>query len=202
MSEHLDEAGLGDDPVAAAQRWLAEARDAGPAFPEAMALATVGDGGVPAVRYVLCRGLDDDGVVFFTNYASDKAGDLDSAGQAAVVFHWEQPRHRQLRINGPVTRVEPDMSAAYFATRSRGSRISAWASPQSRPIADRAALDELWHRTDERFDGLEVPLPPHWGGYRIGWDVVEFWQSRSNRLHDRIRFRRRGDGWDRERLGP
>ncbi len=182
------------------EHWLAAARMAGVPEPEAMTLASVGADGRPSARMVLLRGLGPDGVDLFTNRESRKARELDGGGHAALVLYWE-PMGRQIRVEGPVARLDAETSDAYFQGRPRGSRIAAWASPQSRPIADRAELDRLVAEAEARFPD-EVPLPPFWGGYRVTPDLVEFWQAGEFRLHDRFRYRRTPDGWTIERLGP
>ena len=167
----------------------------------AMQLATVDTAGRPSVRTVLVKGLDERGVVFYTNYESAKARDLDARPSAAAVLVW-LPLERQVRLSGPVTRVERAETEAYFAARPRGSQLGAWASPQSRVVPSRAALEDAVREIEERFAGGEVPAPPNWGGYRLAPDVVEFWQGRADRLHDRIRYRLDGDAWVIERLAP
>jgi pyridoxamine 5'-phosphate oxidase len=167
----------------------------------AMQLATVDTAGRPSVRTVLVKGLDERGVVFYTNYESAKARDLDARPSAAAVLVW-LPLERQVRLSGPVTRVERAETEAYFAARPRGSQLGAWASPQSMVVPSRAALEDAVREIEERFAGGEVPAPPNWGGYRLAPDVVEFWQGRADRLHDRIRYRLDGDAWVIERLAP
>lgn len=194
---------LAADPLVELGRWLEEARAAGLHEPEAMALATATPAGTPSVRMVLLRGLGERGLCFYTNQASRKAEELAANPRAAVVLNWGPPLRRQARVEGPVERVTEDESLAYFRTRSRESRLGAWASPQSRTIADRAALDRRYDAASERFAGVEdVPLPPFWGGYRLVPRAVELWQNRPNRLHDRARYERVGDGWSRVRLAP
>lgn len=180
-----------------------DAASADPAVlePNAMQLATVDPDGRPSVRTVLMKGVDERGVTFFTNYASPKAADLDARPYAAAVFVW-LAHERQVRVSGAVTRVSREETEEYFAQRPRGSQLGAWASPQSEVIASRAALEVAVAEVDARFAGQDVPAPPHWGGYRIAPDAVEFWQGRADRLHDRIRFRREGDVWVVERLAP
>jgi pyridoxamine 5'-phosphate oxidase len=192
---------LDPDPIVQFRRWLADAEAAGVAEPGAMVLATATPGGSPSARYVLLRGLDERGFAFFTNYQSAKAGDLEANPRAALVFGWDA-LHRQVRVTGPVERVEGSESDAYFASRARGSRIGAWASPQSGVLADRAQLEELVAAADARFPGDEIPRPEHWGGYRVRPEVVELWQGRQDRLHDRLRYRRSGDRWAIDRLAP
>lgn len=167
----------------------------------AIQLATVTPEGRPAVRTVLVKGLDERGIVFYTNQESAKARDLADRPYAAAVFAW-LPLERQVRLAGPVEAVTRAETEAYFAGRPRGSQIGAWASPQSDVVASRAELDEKVREIEERFAGADVPAPPFWGGYRISPDVVEFWQGRTDRMHDRMRYRRAEDGWTIERLAP
>jgi pyridoxamine 5'-phosphate oxidase len=143
----------------------------------------------------------DDGFVFFTNYGSRKAKELDENPFATLLFHWPI-LERQVRVEGPVERISEEESAAYFGTRARGSRIGAWASYQSEPLADRSDLVRRVREIEQRFTGQDIPLPPFWGGYRLTPELIEFWQGRLNRLHDRISYRRTDDGWHTERLWP
>jgi pyridoxamine 5'-phosphate oxidase len=198
----LRRADLSRDPMAQLRRWLDDAvADDRIGEATAMHLATVDEDGSPDGRVVLCKGLDH-GVVFYTNHTSDKARHLAVAGRAAVTFHWD-PLERQVRLRGPVARVSDEESDAYFASRPRGSQIGAWASDQSEPIASREALEAHARRVAERFaDGAPVPRPPHWGGYRLVPDRVEFWQGRPDRLHDRFRYVRHAGGWTITRLQP
>jgi pyridoxamine 5'-phosphate oxidase len=194
---------LGADPLAALAAWLEEAREAGLHEPEAAALATATPDGRPAVRMVLVRGIGERDLRFYTNHESRKADDLAANPRAALVFHWAPPLHRQARIEGPVARLTEEESLAYFGTRTRESRLGAWASPQSSPLADREALDRRLADVERRFAGEEdIPLPPFWGGYRVTAEAIELWQSRPGRLHDRARYERAGEGWRRVRLAP
>ncbi|MBK5217935.1 MAG: pyridoxamine 5'-phosphate oxidase [Propionibacteriales bacterium] len=197
----LDEVAAGDDPVALFRKWLAEVVAAEVIEPNAMALATADADGAPSVRTVLLKGLDAEGVVFFTNYDSRKGFELAANPRAAAVMLWH-PLQRQVRVEGAVTKLSPEESDAYFASRPHGSQLGAAASPQSQPVVDRAELEERYAQVAAKFGTAAVPRPPYWGGYRIGFDVVEFWQGRVNRMHDRIRFRRVEDGWERGRLAP
>jgi pyridoxamine 5'-phosphate oxidase len=198
----LDEADLADTWLAQLRLWF-DAAVADPTIVEANAiqLATADGSGRPAVRTVLAKGIDERGIVFYTNYESAKARDLAANPRAAAVFVWVA-HQRQVRLAGAVEQTSREETEAYFATRPRESQIGAWASPQSRPVASRAELDALAAEVAERFADGAIPAPPHWGGYRLIPDEVEFWQGRVGRLHDRIRFRRAGDTWVRERLAP
>lgn len=197
----MDERELPSDPLRAARAWLAEAEAAGVAAPETMTLATAGADGAPSARMVLLKGVDDRGFLFFTNRESRKGRELDANPRAALVLYW-QPLGRQVRAEGRVERLSDEESTAYFRTRPRGSRIAAWASPQSRPLADRAELEALVAAADAAHPGEDVPLPPFWGGYLVVPDAVELWEHRPSRLHDRIRWERTPDGWRRARLAP
>ena len=194
--------GLGRDPLVALAGWLAEARAAGLFEPEAAALATSTRDGRPSVRMVLVRGQEEGDLRFYTNRESRKGFELSENPRAALVFHWGPPLRRQARAEGIVVALSGEESAAYFETRARESRLGAWASPQSRPLADRAELDALLATAVERFGDGPVPLPPFWGGYRLVPEAVELWQSRPNRLHDRARYERSRDGWTCVRLAP
>lgn len=189
------------DPVDLFKSWYDAAEESGILHPEAMALATADAEGRPSVRMVLLKGVDEDGFVFFTNYESRKAGELDANPRAALCFHWAV-HERQVRVTGSVERVSEEESFAYFRTRGRGSRIGAWASLQSRPLDARETLEARVKEMKERFQGDDVPLPPYWGGYRIRPETIEFWQGRADRLHDRLVFERKGDGWATRRLYP
>ena len=197
----MDERDLDPDPLRQFQAWFAEAGEAGVEVPEAMALATATSDGRPSVRMVLLKRADERGFGFHTNYESRKAEELTANPRAALLFHW-RPLGRQVRVEGRVERIPVDESEAYFRTRPVASRLAAWASPQSRPLPDRAELDRLYGDAAERFPGEDVPLPPHWGGFRLVPDAYEFWQHQENRLHDRVRDRRDGAGWGRARLAP
>lgn len=196
LSEHESD----PDPFAQFDRWFGQARELDP-DPTAMALATATRQGQPSVRTVLLKGVDARGFVFYTNYRSRKARDLEDTGLASLLFYW-RPLERQVRIDGVVERVGTDESDEYFATRPLESRWSAYASRQSEVIASRAALESRFDLARQTY-GDAVPRPDWWGGYRVIPHELEFWQGRGNRLHDRLRYLKRPDGtWHRERLAP
>jgi pyridoxamine 5'-phosphate oxidase len=197
----LSEADAGDDPFALFHAWFAAAVSAGLPDPNAFTLATATPDGKPSARVVLLKHLDDRGFTFFTNYQSRKAGELAANPHAAMVFLWDG-LERQVRVEGAAEVVTAEESDAYFRVRPVGSRLGAWASPQSRVIPSREHLERLMAEAGEAFAGGDPPRPPHWGGYRVVPAVVEFWQGRPSRLHDRVRFRRSAGGWVKERLAP
>ena len=197
----LTEADLGPDPIAALVTWLDGARAAGVRFPEAAALATADAQGRPAVRHVLVKAVDERGLTFFTNRESRKGSHRAENPHAALAFYWRE-LDRQVSVTGPASRVDDAESLAYFRTRPREARLGAWASRQSRPVDSREELDAAFADVSTRFPGEDVPLPPHWGGYRLEPETIEFWQGREHRLHDRFRFTRAGDAWRIERLWP
>ena len=192
---------MADDPFALFDAWLQEAEAGEPNDPNAMALATVDASGQPSVRMVLLKGHGPDGFVFYTNRESRKAADLAAVPKAGLLFHWKSLR-RQIRIDGTVERVGDADSDAYFATRGRDSRLGAWASDQSRPLDTRETFEARFAAMQARFEGQDVPRPPHWGGYRVVPDRIEFWQDRAHRLHERRLFTRDGDGWTEGLLYP
>lgn len=196
----MDEHELDADALAQFREWLRVAESIEPQ-PHVMTLATADAEGQPSARQVLLRGVDERGFVFFTNRASRKAAELAGNPRAALVFHWFE-LGRQVRVEGIVEQVDEPESEAYWQTRPRGSQIAAWASRQSQRLHSRAELDGLYEEVEARFDDGDVPLPPFWGGYRVVPETVELWQHRENRLHDRIRYRRHGRRWRRERLAP
>ena len=200
-TEGLDLADIDADPVTQWHRWYDQAVEAGLVEPEAMTVATVDADGRPDARIVLVRGVDESGLVFFTNYASAKGTQLETTPVASAVFGW-LGLHRQVRVRGHVERLDAESSSEYFASRPRGSRIGAWASPQSSMIADRDELDRRVAEVEARFSGDDVPRPDFWGGWLIRPFEWEFWQGRPSRLHDRLRFSGRPGDWTIERLAP
>lgn len=197
----LDEADVAPDPFEQFARWFHDAERAELLEPNAMTLATATPGGVPSARIVLLKGIDAGGFAFFTDYRSQKGQELDANPRAALVFHWGA-LERQVRIAGSVSRVSREESAAYYRSRPEKSRLGAWASHQSAPLADRAALEAQFDAAGRRYADGEIPLPPHWGGFRVMPERVEFWQGRRSRLHDRIVYARADGGWIIGRLSP
>lgn len=192
---------LGNDPMAAFQKWFDLAQQAEIPEPNAMIVASVGADMKPSARVVLLKELDE-GFVFYTNYHSQKGLELTGRPFAALVFNWLE-LERQVRVEGRVERVSEEQSRTYFQRRPRKSQVGAWTSPQSDVLEDRQTLDQRQREVEERFaDQDPLPLPPHWGGFRVVPDRVEFWQGRSSRLHDRINYTRTPDGWQKERLAP
>lgn len=183
----LSEKNAGHDPLALFHRWFEDAKKSGIYLPESMALGTATADGRPSVRFVLLKGYDERGFVFFTNYGSRKADHLRANPHATLIFHWAILQ-RQVRLEGTVGKISEEESEAYFRTRARGSRIGAWASRQSEVMESREELEARVKRYEEEFEGRDVPLPPFWGGYRLSPHTFEFWQGRANRLHDRFRF--------------
>jgi pyridoxamine 5'-phosphate oxidase len=188
------------DPIAQFRAWFDEARAAEVRQPEAMTLATASPNGEVSARTVLMRGLDERGFAFYTNVESAKAADLAANARAALVFHWRE-QERQVRVVGPVTRLGDAEATRYWASRPRGHRVSAWASPQSRTVSD-AELAARLADVEARFADRDPPLPPFWGGYVVGVDELELWQGQQDRLHDRVVYRRSGETFVRERLAP
>jgi pyridoxamine 5'-phosphate oxidase len=197
----LDAADLAGDPLAQFGRWLADAVAAGVTEPNAMVLATADAEGRPSARTVLLKGVDARGFVAYTNHGSRKGRELAANPRASLVFPWYDLQ-RQVVVVGDTERVDPEETARYFASRPRGSQLGAWASSQSQPLADRATLDARYAAAEARFAGGPVPVPPDWGGLRVVPVSVEFWQGRTSRLHDRLRYERAGAGWALQRLYP
>jgi pyridoxamine 5'-phosphate oxidase len=191
---------LDPDPLRQFERWYEEAGQA-VEFPEKASLATATPEGNPSVRMVLAKGFDEAGFRFHTGHDSRKARELSENPRGALLFYWE-PLGRQVRVEGPVERVSDEQSQEYFRTRPRGGQIAAWASAQSQVIGSRGELEARVAELERRFEGEDVPLPPHWGGYRLEPEVWEFWQHRESRLHDRFRYRRDGERWAIDRLSP
>ena len=192
---------MADDPFTLFDAWYAEARESEPNDSNAMALATVDAHGQPSVRMVLLKGYGPDGFVFYTNQQSRKASELGPGTKAALLFHWKSLR-RQIRVEGPVTLATDAESDAYFASRGRDSQLGAWASDQSRPLDSRETFEARFEAMKARFEGQDVPRPPHWGGYRVTPDRIEFWQDRAHRLHERRLFTRTDSGWTEGLLYP
>lgn len=197
----LSESDVDPDPIRQFERWFADAVTARVLEPNAMTLSTATRDGVPSARIVLVKGVDARGFAFFTDYRSRKGAELTENPLAALTFLWKEIE-RQVRITGAVTRVSTAESEAYYRSRPVGSRLGAWASHQSAVIASRTELEDELKRVTERFGDTDVPLPPHWGGFRVLPDEIELWQGRSSRLHDRLRYTREASGWKIERLSP
>jgi pyridoxamine 5'-phosphate oxidase len=201
-SDAFDESALAATWTEQLQGWMNQAVAANFPEPNAMVLATADADGRPSSRTVLCKGLDERGVVFYTNYTSSKSHDLTATRYASATFPW-YPLHRQVTVRGEVEKVNSKETAAYWASRPRGSQLGAWASPQSRVVDGRRSLETALHGIERRFADVEkIPVPPHWGGWRIRPDVVEFWQGRQDRMHDRLCYVRTDDGWHIDRVAP
>lgn len=196
----MEESNVHPDPIVQFRSWFDEAMATGVREPDAMTVATAGVAGMPAARTVSLRGFDERGFAFYTNYRSPKALDLDENPRAAIVFHWREVE-RQVRATGTVARLPREESLAYWRNRPLGSRLSALISPQSEVVSDRAELDAAYEAAASRYDD-DPPLPEFWGGFVVTPVEIEFWEGRPNRLHDRIRYRRVEDEWERERLAP
>lgn len=200
-SEGLDREHLNDDPMIQFETWFEDARKAGILEPNAMSLATTGSDGLPDLRTVLLKYFDERGFVFYTNYGSRKAREIDENPKAALLFPWIG-LNRQLRIQGAVEKVSKTESLRYFASRPRGSQLGAWVSEQSQVITSRGLLEQKVAEMKKKFSAGEVPLPDFWGGYRVVPERIEFWQGRPSRLHDRFEYVRDGDAWTIQRLQP
>ena len=198
---YLDRRDLLPDPLALFALWYKEAQQSTVARPHAMVLATADAQGRPSARMVLLKECDQRGFVFYTNSKSHKGRDLSQNPRAALVFHWE-PLRKQVRVEGAVERVSSEEADAYFATRPRGSQLGAWASPQSETVPDRTALERETDQLEAHYAERDVPRPPHWNGYRICPDTLEFWVDRASRLHDRFEYRRSLQGWQIRQLAP
>ena len=192
---------MANDPFALFDAWFAEARASEPNDPDAMALATADAEGRPSVRMVLLKGHGPDGFVFYTNLDSRKGGELAANPHVALLFHWKSQR-RQVRIEGAISGVGEEEADAYFASRGRASKLGAWASDQSRPLADRATFEARFAEVEQRFEGQDVPRPPRWSGFRVTPERIEFWNDRAHRLHERRLFTRSGEGWSEGMLYP
>jgi pyridoxamine 5'-phosphate oxidase len=197
----LVEKDLARDPFRQFEKWFQEAEAAKLTEPNAMTLATVGKDGRPSARTVLLKGLDGRGFTFFSNYESRKGRELELNPHVSLVFPWIA-LERQVLVEGTVTKISREESDAYFHSRPRASQLGAWVSQQSAIISGRSVLEESMKALEKKYAGAEVPLPPHWGGWRVAPETVEFWQGRRSRLHDRLRYRRNQDGWTVERLAP
>jgi pyridoxamine 5'-phosphate oxidase len=193
--------GMSDDPFTLFDSWYAEAKQSEPNDPNAVALATADAEGRPSVRMVLLKGHGPDGFVIYTNRESRKAGELAANPQGALLFHWKSLR-RQIRIEGPVSWATDEESDAYFASRGRDSQLGAWASEQSRPLDSRETFEQRFAEMTAKFEGQDVPRPPHWGGYRVTPTRIEFWQDRAHRLHERRLFVREDGNWSEGLLFP
>lgn len=200
MRSGLSEAQADADPIRQFQRWFEDALRAGVPLPNAMTLATVTPAGAPSARIVLLKGVERGHFLFYTNYLSRKGRELESRAAACLLFLWSE-LERQVRIDGTVQKIGAAESDAYYATRPLGARLSAWASAQSQAVASRQILEAAMEDARRRH-GERPPRPPHWGGYRVEPHEIEFWQGRSDRLHDRLRYRRAGGSWTIERLSP
>lgn len=198
----LSEMDCGSDPIFLLEKWLGDAANGGQSEPNAMTLSTVDSEGFPSSRIVLLRDISKGGLVFYTNFNSEKAKHLEKNNKAGLNFFWVD-LERQVRIQGEVNKITKFESEAYFQSRPRLNQLSAWASPQSEIVPNREHLEELLKQSEARFPNTDtIPMPPFWGGFRLLPHSMEFWQGRPGRLHDRIRFKRQGNSWVKERLAP
>jgi len=202
MLAKLDEETVGNDPIAFFHRWFTDAEEAQITDVNAMTLATVDSRFQPHARIVLLKGLEENGFVFYTNYDSNKGKEIDLHPHVSLLFYWHE-LERQVRIEGAIEKVPDHVSDSYFHSRPEGSRLGAWASPQSKKINDRNELDLNYQKYSEEFSKIKIPRPPHWGGYKVNPHSIEFWQGRASRMHDRILFQTTpNDGWSKCRLAP
>ena len=190
-----------DCPLEQLALWIEEATNEGVGDPNAFCLSTIREGGMPTGRIVLARGVDASGIVFYTNKQSSKGDEIEKSSKASATFFW-QTKQRQARFSGVVKNLSDSESDAYFASRPRASKIGAWASDQSSTLSSRKELEEKYAEFEAKFEGVEVPRPPHWGGYVIEIADAEFWQGRASRLHDRVRYDKVGSGWEKVLLQP
>jgi len=198
----LAERDLHKDPIEQFRRWFKQAQEAQIDEPNAMTLATASADAIPSARMVLLKGIDERGFVFYTNYESQKGEELEENPHAALVFYWAD-LERQVRISGTVSKVSREETEAYFATRPKSSQLSAWASEQSTVLPSRKTLEEQVTALEQWYEGQEISAPPYWGGYRVSPEIIEFWQGRPNRLHDRLVYTKTDEGkWEIERLAP
>ena len=201
VTRGLPEATADRDPIELFGEWFEQAKESGILLPESASLATANRDGVPSSRMVLLKSFAADGFVFYTNYGSRKAREMDENPRASLLLHWVILQ-RQVRVEGSVERISAGASAAYFRTRARGSQIGAWVSRQSEELEDRSELKRRTEEIERRFKGQDVPFPPFWGGYRLIPECIEFWQGRLNRLHDRLVFTKEDEGWSVRRVYP
>ena len=197
----LDEKIIDKDPIAEFARWMKEVIDKKLPEPNVMVLSTVSEERKPSSRVLLLRGFDENGFVFFTNYHSKKGKDIDRNPNASMNFFWHDAE-KQVRVEGVLEKISAEESDAYFKSRPRESQLGAWTSQQSESVGSRAELEKKYKETEEKFKGVDVPRPPHWGGYLLKPDVIEFWQGRPSRLHDRIQYTLKNEKWVIERLAP
>lgn len=197
----LSEADAEGDPIEQFRRWFDDVLNAKLHEPNAMTLATATPDDCPSARIVLLKGFDERGFIFYTNYDGRKGRELDANPRASLVFYWGG-LERQVRVEGSVERLTGEESDAYFVSRPRGSQLGAWASEQSRPVESRNVLEKRMRDLEAKYEGRDIPRPPFWGGYRVKPEVIEFWQGRESRLHDRLVYRHDGEGWVIERLQP